>query len=168
LDFGFVSDFGFRVSDLPAATEQNATACAHGIWTSGHSDVNVVAGGDINVAGSRIAALDRGNIHVTSLLGNVDAGSGGSVAVKVNEVIVDPVTFQVRTPQQPISGSGILATTLPDAPRSVRVGDITVETPRGSINASQGGMVQEPLNGNTALSSTVTLTAGTRNPLSLA
>jgi filamentous hemagglutinin family protein len=155
---GGALNVGFQ--NLPLADP----SVAHGIWTSGHSDVNVVAGGNINVAGSRIAAFDGGNIHVTSLLGNVDAGSGGSVAVKVNEVLVDPVTFQVRTPQQPISGSGILATTLPDAPRSARVGDITVETPRGSINASQGGIVQEPLNGNTALSSTVILTAGTRNP----
>ena len=135
----------------------------HGIWTSGHSDVNVIAAGDINVAGSRIAAFDGGNIFVESLHGNVDAGSGSSGEVKVNEVIVDPITHQVSTPQQPIAGSGILATTLPDAPSGEPVGNITVATPQGNINASQGGIVQEPLNGNTSLTPTVTLTAGTRD-----
>jgi hypothetical protein len=136
---------------------------ARGIWTSGHSDVNVVAQGNINVSGSRIAAFDGGNIHVTALTGNVDAGSGGFASIRVNEVIVNPITHQVTTPQQPISGSGILATTLPDAPISEQVGNVVIETPRGSINASQGGIVQEPLNGNTSLTPTLTLTAGTRD-----
>lgn len=135
----------------------------HGIWSSGHGDVNVIAVGDINVAGSRIAAFAGGNIFVESLQGNVDAGIGNFSEVKVNEVVVDPITHQVTTPQQPIAGSGILATTLPDAPVGDRVGNITVLTPHGNINASLGGIVQEPLNGNTSLAPTVTLTAGTRD-----
>jgi filamentous hemagglutinin family protein len=136
---------------------------ARGIWTSGHSDVNVVAHGDIDVAGSRIAAFAGGNIFVKSETGNVNAGNGGDAAVKVNTVVVNPVTGAVATPQQPISGSGILATTLPNAPVSQIVGNITIETPQGSINANQGGIVQEPLNGNTSLTPTVKLTAGTRD-----
>ena len=41
-----------------------------------HGDVTVIAGGDINVNGSRIAAYDGGNVTVRSLTGNVDAGTG--------------------------------------------------------------------------------------------
>ena len=148
------------IQNLPFATP----FIPHGIWTSGHSDVRVVAHGNINVAGSRIAAFNGGNILVESTHGSVDAGSGDFSEVKVNEVIVDPTTHAVSTPQQPIAGSGILATTLPDAPASETVGNITVLTPRGNINASLSGIAQEPLNGNASIISTLTLTAGTRNP----
>jgi filamentous hemagglutinin family protein len=134
-----------------------------GIWTSGHSDVHIVAQGNIDVDGSRIAAFAGGNIFVESLDGSVDAGSGNAADVFVNYIVVNPVSSAVTTPQQPIAGSGILATTLPNAPASQAVGNITVLTPRGDINASQGGIAQEPLNGNTSLRPTVTLTAGTRD-----
>jgi filamentous hemagglutinin family protein len=147
------------LQDLPLQD----SSIPRGIWTSGPSDVNIVAKGDINVSGSRVAAFDGGNVSVTSLQGSVDAGSGGFASVKVNEVIVNPVTGQVRAPQQPVSGSGILATTLPDAPASQKVGNVTVEAPRGNVTASQGGIVQEPLNGNASLTPTLTLIAGSRN-----
>ena len=133
----------------------------HGIWTSGDSDISVIAQGNINVAGSRIAAFDGGNIYVESLTGNVNAGSGNLSEILVDEVVVNPTTGAVTTPQQPIAGSGILATTLPDAPSSLRVGNITVATPQGDIDAGVGGITQEPENGNTSLTPTVTLTAGT-------
>ena len=90
--------------------------------------------------GSRIAAYDGGSLFVESLMGNVDAGDGNATEVKVNEVVVDPVTFKVATPQQPIAGSGILATTLPDAPASLAVGNITVLTPLGNITTSEGAL----------------------------
>jgi filamentous hemagglutinin family protein len=135
----------------------------NGIWTSGHSDVHVVAGGNIGVDGSRIAALNGGSVFVESLDGNVDAGSGGSGEIIVNTVNVDPVTHAVSDGVQYIAGSGILATTFFNTPSTIPVGNITVLTPRGDINASAGGIAQEPLNGNTSLAPTVTLTAGTRN-----
>jgi hypothetical protein len=136
----------------------------HGIWTSGDSDISVIAQGDINVSGSRIAAFDGGDIYVESLTGNVDAGSGSLVEILVNEVLVNPKTGAVTTPQQPIFGSGILATTLPNAPSSLAVGNITVATPEGNIDAAVGGITQEPDNGNKSLSPTVILTAGTVDP----
>ncbi len=134
----------------------------HGIWTSGDSDVTVIADGNINIAGSRIATFDGGNVFVESLTGNVNAGNGNLQEILVNEVNVNGTT--VTTPQQPIAGSGILATTLPDSPSSLAPGNITVLTPRGNIEASVGGITQQPENGNTSLAPTVTLSAGTFGP----
>jgi len=80
---------------------------------------------------------------VESLTGNVNAGTGNLSEILVNEVIVNPKTGAVTTPQQPIAGSGILATTLPNAPKSLAVGNITVETPQGDIEAGNGGIVNQ-------------------------
>ena len=135
----------------------------YGIWTSGRSDVSVIAQGNIEVNGSRIAAFDGGNVLVKSLDGNVDAGNGGSSEIIVPTVVVNPVTRAAGTGVQYIGGSGIMATTFFNTPASVPVGNITVLTPQGDINSSAGGIAQEPLNGNPSLAPTVTLTAGTRN-----
>jgi hypothetical protein len=136
---------------------------ARGIYTSGFGDVTVIAQGTIDLEGSRIAAYNGGNVFVESLGGNVNAGSGASSQVLIPDVVVDPATHDVTVKYQPIVGSGILATTLPDAPISESVGDLTVLTPRGDIIASRGGIVQDPLNGNHSLDPTLTLTAGTRD-----
>jgi hypothetical protein len=133
----------------------------HGIWTSSDSDISVIAQGDINIQGSRIAAFDGGDVFVESLQGNVNAGTGSLNEILVNEVIVNPQTGAVSTPQQPIAGSGILATTLPDAPISLAVGNITVSTPEGNIEAGAGGITQQSENGNASLAPIVRLTAGT-------
>jgi hypothetical protein len=142
---------------------------ARGIFTLDDSDVTVIARGNINVNGSRIAAYDGGNVLVRSLEGNVDAGTGGGGAATVQKVYVNPVTRQVLTDVETIPGSGILATTFPPSlnsafPRSVTtVGDILVETPRGDIIASSGGIVQIPLNGIGSSLGTVTLRAGAKD-----
>ncbi|MEI6779560.1 MAG: filamentous hemagglutinin N-terminal domain-containing protein [Verrucomicrobiota bacterium] len=142
---------------------------ARGIFTVDQSDVTVVAGGDISVNGSRIAAYDGGNVTVRSLTGKVDAGTGANGYVAVEKIYVDPATRQILTYIPAIPGSGILATTFPPsldpgfpASRNL-VGNILVETPRGSIIASAGGIVQVPLNGIQNNDATVTLTAGTRD-----
>jgi filamentous hemagglutinin family protein len=142
---------------------------ARGIYTVDPSDVMVVARGDINVNGSRIAAYDGGSVLVRSLEGDVDAGSGAGGSATVEKIVVDPVTRRIATYSPTIPGSGILATTFPPSldpafPASVNtVGDITVETPRGNIVANAGGIVQIPLNGVSVNSGTVRLTAGTRD-----
>lgn len=143
-------------------------AAARGIFTVDPSDVTVVARGDINVNGSRIAGYDGGNVTVRSLEGNVDAGSGGTGAATVEKIYVDPDTRRILSYTPTIPGSGILATSFPRAqdpafPPSVNeVGNIVVETPRGDIVASAGGIVQVPLNGVGTTAGTVTLKAGTR------
>ena len=137
-------------------------AFARGIFTAQKSDVTLIAGGNIDLNGSRVAAYDGGNVFVESLHGNVDAGTGGNGSVTVEEINVNPLSHAVTTSTETIPGSGILATTFPDSLDSV--GNILVETPQGNINASAGGIVQIPLNGNNNNSGTVTLLAGTRNP----
>jgi filamentous hemagglutinin family protein len=142
---------------------------ARGIFTVDQSDVTVIAHGDIEVNGSRIAAYDGGNVTVQSLAGNVDAGTGGLGSVPVEEIYVDPVTHAINTYTPTIPGSGILATTLPPSstplfPNSeATVGNILVETPLGNIIASAGGIVQLPLNGVNNSAGLVTLDAGSRD-----
>jgi filamentous hemagglutinin family protein len=144
-------------------------SAARGIFTVDQSDVTVIARGDININGSRIAAYDGGNVLVRSLEGNIDAGTGGGGSAAVEKIYVDPITRQIRSYTPTIPGSGILATTFPPSldsafPRSVnQVGDILVETPRGNIIASSGGIVQIPLNGIGNSLGTVTLRAGTKD-----
>ena len=136
-----------------------------GIFTVGQGNVSVVAGGDINVNGSRIAAYDGGNVFVESLGGNVDAGSGSSGSVAVEEIYVNPSTYQVSKFSPVIPLSGILAMTFPPrgsffpAP-AYHVGNILVETPNGNITANAAGIVQLPLNGGNSSSATVVLLAG--------
>jgi hypothetical protein len=130
-----------------------------GIYTAAKADVSVIAGGNIDLEGSRIASYDGGNILVRSLSGGINAGSGGLGAQTVQRVTVDPVTGQVVTFQDTIPGSGILATSFPEGSANP-VGNITVETPRGTINGGAGGIVQLTLNGVKSLSSVVSLNAG--------
>jgi filamentous hemagglutinin family protein len=146
-----------------------AASTARGIFTTDRSDVTVIAHGDIDVNGSRIAAYDGGNVRVLSTAGNVDAGSGASGAATVEKIYVDPITRRILSYAPTIPGSGILATTFPPSLDSAfpvsqaRVGDITVDTPQGSIIANSGGIVQIPLNGQGATLGTVTLRAGSRD-----
>jgi hypothetical protein len=142
-----------------------ARSPAFGIFTSGRGNVNVTALDDININGSRIAAYNGGNISVMSLEGNVNAGNGGTTFVSVPVAYTDPATGMAAVYQERVFGSGIVATTLVDPSRvpgsSSRPGDILVETPRGSIFASLGGILQEALNGNVSAGPTITLVAGT-------
>jgi filamentous hemagglutinin family protein len=165
-DLTIVADGRMNVGSREFVASDSA---ARGIFTVDPSDVTVIARGDINVNGSRIAGYDGGNVTVRSLEGNVDAGTGGSGSAAVEKIHVDPETRQIMTYTPTIPGSGILATTFPPAldpafPASENaVGDIVVETPRGSIIASAGGVVQIPLNNSAANSGTVTLVAGSRD-----
>lgn len=142
---------------------------ARGIYTVDRSDISVIARGNFDINGSRIAAYDGGNVTVRSLEGNVDAGTGGSGSATVEKIYVDPITRRILSYSPTIPGSGILATTFPPSldpafPNSqATVGDILVETPRGDIIASAGGVVQVPLNGIGSSAGTVTLRAGTRD-----
>jgi hypothetical protein len=144
-------------------------ANARGIFTTDQSDVTVIALEDINVNGSRIAAYDGGNVKVVSVTGDIDAGTGGNGVATVEKIYVDPITREIRTYAPTIPGSGILATTFPPSldpafPASFNaVGDILLETPRGDIIASAGGIVQIPLNGIGNNFGTVTLRAGTKD-----
>ena len=145
----------------------NSRQVGFGVFTSGLGDVNVVAAGDVNVDGSRIAAFNGGSVNVESLHGNVNAGSGGATITGALVSYVDPTTGLAGFYAEDVFGSGILAYTLVDPGSvpgaSVRPGDITVKTPRREAScASQGGILQQALNGNVAAGPTVTLCS--RNP----
>ena len=135
-----------------------------GLYTSGHGNVNVTAFGDIDVAGSRIGSYNGGNITVVSKEGNVNAGNGGASQVQITYSYVDPATRVAGTYTEEVYGSGIIANTLihgSSYPGSAPLpGNITVETPHGSIYASLGGILQEALNGNLSAGPTITLIAG--------
>ncbi|MFO1511711.1 MAG: filamentous hemagglutinin N-terminal domain-containing protein [Verrucomicrobiota bacterium] len=162
-----LADHGYVTVGSRATVTADQTA--RGIFTTDQSDITVIARDDIDVNGSRIAAYDGGNVFVRSLEGDVDAGTGTGGAATVEKIYVDPVTRAVLSYSPTIPGSGILATTFPPAfdpafPKSRNsVGNITVETPRGDIKASAGGIVQIPLNGVNEKLGTVTLTAGTKD-----
>ena len=143
----------------------NQRQIGFGVFTSGIGDVNVVAAGDVNVDGSRIAAFNGGSVNVESLHGSVNAGSGGATITGAGVSYVDPVTGLAGFYAEEVFGSGILAYTLVDSGSvpgaAMQPGNITVKTPEGNISASQGGILQEALNGNVAAGPTVTLQAGT-------
>ncbi|HEY2328957.1 MAG TPA: hypothetical protein VGI63_04000, partial [Verrucomicrobiae bacterium] len=151
--------------NLGSADFSVTTTGARGIYTSSQGDVSVIADGNINVNGSRIATYDGGNVTVESLHGDVNAGSGGNGFVVLTAYYVDPVTHQAYTDNPTIPGSGILATTFPardshyPAPNR-SLGNILVETPNGSINASGGGIVQLVLNSTKNPDSVIEALAG--------
>lgn len=130
-----------------------------GIYSASSGDINLIAGGNINVQDSRIASYDGGNLLVRSLNGNVNAGDGRVDTQTVNQFRVDPVTGAVTSSSRVIPGSGLIATTFPDSPNTV-VGNITVETPRGNIIAGSGGIVQVNLSAHPTPGGRVSLTAG--------
>jgi len=138
---------------------------AFGIYTSGRGNVNVTARGDIDINGSRIGAFNGGAISVTSLEGDVDAGNGGTTFVTVPVFYIDPATGKSGFYGEQVFGSGIVATTLVNpakvAGSALAPGNITVATPQGNIHASQGGILQEALNGNVSAGPVISLSAGT-------
>jgi filamentous hemagglutinin family protein len=131
---------------------------AYGIYTTGLSDVRVIAHGDVNINGSRIAAYNGGDVYVESSYGNVNVGSGGNAYVNV------PLVGGAYSSAQ-VYGSGIVAVSLPAAYRpaggAMLPGDITVTTPRGDIISSLAGILQVALDGNVSAGPRITLSAGT-------
>ncbi|MDB6109494.1 MAG: hypothetical protein JWR69_1244, partial [Pedosphaera sp.] len=141
---------------------------AYGIYTSGHSDVRVVAAKDINIQTARIGAFNGGNVFVTSLTGDVNAGNGANETLFVPVVLQDLITglLTTRSIANPKPyGSGILAlspTAAFQAPGGNGLpGNITVSTPQGDIVSTLGGISQYALNGSIDGGPTITLTAGT-------
>lgn len=139
---------------------------ALGVYTTGgRGNVNVTALGDIDINGSRIAAYNGGNIFVESFTGDVNAGSGGTFFVPVPVYYVNPRNHHAGFVGELVFGSGILATTLVNPAQvfgsPTLPGDITVLAPQGSIFASQGGILQDALNGNIGPGPTIHLVAGT-------
>ena len=146
---------------VPPASTQTTL----GIISLWGGDINVIAADNINVDGSRIAAYDGGNIFVESLYGNVNAGSGGSGGALIHKYFVNK-QGQVDLINDVIPGSGILATSFPQlvyGEASGHVGNITVDTPEGNIEASRGGIVQLALGPVVNNQASINLNAGSKN-----
>jgi filamentous hemagglutinin family protein len=129
-----------------------------GIFTTGGGNLAVTAFGDVNLDSSRIATYNGGNINITSTTGDVNAGAGGVGYVSMQGAELDAKTGQLIFIPATIAGSGILATTLPGA--DTVVGNISVQTPGGSISASQGGIIQISLDGMSSRNAAIDLSAG--------
>ena len=139
-----------------------------GIVSLWQGNINVIAEGNINVDGSRIAAYDGGNIFVESLHGNVNAGTGVAGSALVQKYYPGQRGHVPPSVSDVIPGSGIIATSLPQSGNGENlehVGNITVDTPEGDIDASKGGIMQLAL-GPVAPNNnpTINLNAGSRNP----
>ena len=136
-----------------------------GIYTSGQGDISVIANGDINVNGSRIASYDGGNLTVESMAGNIDAGTGASFPVTVQGYYENPLTHIVYQSSPQIPFSGIVALTFPPrnglypAPTAT-LGNILIEAPHGNVTANVSGILQLALNNLNYTTALVTVLAG--------
>jgi filamentous hemagglutinin family protein len=161
---GGAIDVGSPVLGALVNSEENA-GYVFGIVSVWGGNINVIANGDIDVDSSRIATYDGGNIFVESLQGNVNAGTGGNGAVPVTKAYLT-ATGNIAFDYDFIPGSGILATSFPElvyGQTSGQLGNITVETPQGSIEASHGGIVQLALGPVAHNDATINLIAGSKN-----
>ncbi len=149
----------------------------YGIFTSGYSDVEVTAAGDINVGGGCIATFNGGDVTVESVNGHVNAGNGVNRALQVYTIYPNPTTglplfgtmgdltdlVSLQVDPAPY-GSGILA----EFPTKkyqwaygfTQPGNITIKTPHGNIVSSRGGISQFALNSSIGGEPSVTLEAG--------
>jgi hypothetical protein len=156
---GGTVDLGLQAGVFGAAN------AARGIFTSGGGNVSLTTEGDINVDGSRIATLDGGNINLTSLKGNVNAGSGGNGSVTADTVVQPGPNGGLESfgsahnAVNTLYGSGIIAVSLKES--TVPVGNITVDAVTGSINANAGGIEQVAYNHLVPSDAFINLNAGT-------
>ena len=129
-----------------------------GIFTTSGGNVFVTANGDVNVNGSRIAAYNGGNIFVKSTTGDINAGTGGAGYVSMTALQLNKKTGQLESIPASIPGSGILATTVYGS--DAQLGNITLECPQGSVNASLGGVLQIAFNGADTRNNFIDINAG--------
>jgi hypothetical protein len=135
-----------------------------GIFTTSGGNLFVTAGGNVDVEGSRIAAYNGGNIEITSKNGDINAGSGGSgyVTFSALELVKpnpnDPTTWYLRNIPSLIPWSGILATTVPGS--DAALGNITINAPKGSVDAGLGGIIGLAFNGVDSQNSLIDVNAG--------
>ncbi len=129
-----------------------------GIFTTGGGSLSILAQDNVNVNGSRVAAYNGGSLFIESQHGDVNAGNGGAGYVSMNAVELNPLTGELVSIPASIPGSGILATTLFGS--SAQLGNITIKTPDGSVNASLGGVLQIAFNGADTQNAFIDIAAG--------
>lgn len=129
-----------------------------GIFTTSGGSITINAADNVNVDGSRIASYNGGDINITSSTGDINAGTGGAGYVTLNALEIDPNTGQLTEIPATIPGSGILATTIFGSDASL--GNVTLNSPDGSVNANQGGIIQIAFNGANTSDNFIQVNAG--------
>lgn len=144
--------------DVGSQVQLTSADTPKGIYTGHGGSVTVLAQGDVNVNGSRIAAYDGGNVTVTSVAGSVQAGNGGLGEFTINTPQLLPDgTFDPKF-SDTFFGSGILALT--GKRGNAVVGDITI-TAGVDISSGSGGIFQDAFNNSKGSHhAKVTLNAG--------
>jgi len=121
-----------------------------GIFTAKGGNINIYAGGDVNVNEARVMTFDGGDINVWSEKGSINAGRGSKAAISADPpklVLKDgtgaldpegkiPAEYMmVFSP--PAVGSGIR--TLSYTP-GTQQGDVNLSATKGSIDAGEAGI----------------------------
>jgi filamentous hemagglutinin family protein len=168
VDTGGSMDLGSSSLLAFTAGAAGSAHLAYGIYTTGGGNVNVTALGAVNIDGSRISTYNGGDVFIESLTGNVNVGSGSADLNTVYNAFTSGNGSAIAYVED-IFGSGIEAETLVPAqagqtfpPSAATVpGNITVETPQGSILGGAAGVIQEALDGSITAGPQVLLEAGT-------
>ena len=126
-------DVGLAAAQLEQL-ELNKTSDELGILSFAGGDINVAAGGNININESRVFNLGGGELRLMSSFANIDAGRGSSTTVVTPPPVyaIDPDTGAITVSNNPpTSGSGI---------RTAENSAVYLTTPMGIVDAGEAGI----------------------------
>lgn len=134
------------------APEDGGRGTDIGVLTRNGGSIRLFANGDIQVNNSKVITQAGGDIIMYSDNGDIDAGKGSKTATSSPETFVSTdadgnTTIEVIASS---AGSGIRTdATDPDGPngpkQKPKQGDAKLITPRGTVNASEGGIASNNL-----------------------
>ncbi|MFM2294330.1 MAG: hypothetical protein RLZZ350_743, partial [Verrucomicrobiota bacterium] len=153
---GSISVFAGGAMNIGSQNSFSSDNTPKGIYTGHGGSVTVHAVGNVNVNGSRIASYDGGDVIVTSVTGDVDAGSGRNGFFQVTTSELNPLAGQVELHNTTFFGSGIMAFTRPDS--TALVGNLIVNAGRDILGGSSG-YLQIPFNNSADVDRVLTLNA---------
>ncbi|MGO4712506.1 filamentous hemagglutinin family protein [Bradyrhizobium sp. 2TAF24] len=124
---------------LVIGTDGVAPPATAGVITQGSGDIQIYAKGSVMLGLSRIMTTFGGNIIAWSAGGDINAGRGAKTTVIYTPPrrVYDRYGNVALSPQVPSSGAGI--DTLNPIPE-VKVGDIDLIAPLGTIDAGEAGI----------------------------
>ena len=140
------------VGTTGSTSDGSATSADIGVLTRNGGNIRMFANGDIQVNNSKVITQAGGDIVMYSDNGNIDAGKGSKTATSSPETFVSTdadgnTTIEVIASS---AGSGIRTdSTDPDGPngpnKQPKRGDVKLITPRGFVDASEGGIAANNL-----------------------
>lgn len=114
-----------------------------GIFTTSGGDIDIYAGGDVNVNESRVMTFDSGNITTWSDQGSINAGRGSKAAISADPPRLearkndDGTTTWILKFSPPAVGSGIRTLSYSSG---TDPGDVYLYAPSGEIDAGEAGI----------------------------